>query len=90
MGVFELAVLSLAFLTVVLFVMVDLIFIVKPIKKFGLLNLLLGIVTILFSFYFGLTSDVGDLSVAMRWWFALFVALIGSMCLWRGLAVDLS
>ena len=81
------AVVSLSFVVTVLFVMVDLVFIVKPVRKFGLLNLVLGLFTVLFSVYFGLTEGVGDLSVVMRWWFASFVALIGVLCLWRGLTV---
>jgi len=81
---------SLSFVVVVLFVMVDLVFIVKPVKGFGLLNLVLGVFTLLFSCYFGLVEGVGDLSVGMRWFFALFVGLVGVLCLWRGLRVDLS
>lgn len=79
------AVISLGFVVVLLFVFVDLAFIIRPIKNFGLLNLLLGCFTILFGFYFGLLEEVGDLTVGMRWFFALFVALIGVLCLWRGL-----
>jgi hypothetical protein len=83
-------VVSLSFVVVVLFVMVDLVFIVKPVPKFGILNLVLGIFTVLFALYFGFVEDVGDLSVVMRWWFATFVGLVGVLCLWRGLRVDLS
>jgi hypothetical protein len=81
------AVVSLSFVVTVLFVMVDLVFIVKPVRRFGLLNLVLGLFTVLFSIYFGLVADVGDLTVVMRWWFAAFVALVGVLCLWRGLSV---
>lgn len=78
------AVVSLTFIVVVFFVMVDLAFIIKPIRGFGLLNVLLGLFTVLFSLYFGAVESVGDLSAVMKWWFALFVALIGVLCLWRG------
>lgn len=85
------AVVSLSFVVVVLFVMVDLAFIVKPIKKFGILNFMLGLFSILFSLYFGVVEDVGDLSLGMKWFFSAFVALVGVLCLWRGLkARDLS
>lgn len=83
------AVVSLSFVVVVLFVMVDLAFIVKPVRNFGLLNLLLGVCTILFSLYFGLVESIGDLTVGMKWFFALFVALIGILCLWRGVGEGL-
>ena len=76
---------SLSFVITVLLVVIDLVFIVKPVKKFGILNLVLGLFTVLFSIYFGLTENIGDLTVEMRWWFASFVVLVGVLCLWRGL-----
>ena len=84
------AVISLAFIVVVFFVGVDLCFIIKTVRKFGILNLVLGLFTILFSMYFGFLGEVGDLTTVMRWWFGAFVGLIGMLCLWRGLAVEVS
>lgn len=81
---------SLTFIVVVLFVAIDLMFIIKPVFRFGLLNLVLGSFTILFALYFGILENVGDLSVVMRWWLALFVAVIGLLTLWRGLSTELS
>lgn len=78
-------VVNLSFVVVLFFVFVDLVFIIKPIYKFGLLNLVLGLFTVLFSIYFGFLENIGDLTVGMRWFFALFVALTGIFCLWRGL-----
>lgn len=69
---------SLVFL--IFMMLVSLVFTVKPVPKFGLLNLVLG----LFDVLFGTLSYVAG-SLPFSLWSSLLVSLIGVLCLWRGL-----
>ena len=65
----------------VLVFLVTLVFTVKPVRGFGLLNLVLG----LFSVVVGFLTLVLSPALPFFPYFNLLMVLMGVLCLWRGL-----
>lgn len=64
----------------VLVLLLTLVFTVKPVPKFGLLNLLFGC----FDLLIGALTGAGVGMLPFHPYFSLLIALVGTLCIWRG------